>query len=363
MNAGSGTTPGRSYSLESSPQFANWLEEQNISLAFTTYQAGKLFLVGRKPAGRLAVFERTFNRAMGLCGDGRTAWLSTAFQIWRLENVLARGMTEDDSDCLFVPRGCHVTGDIDVHDIGLTDAGQPIFVSTLFSCLSTISERFSFEPVWQPRWISKLAAEDRCHLNGLAMADGRPKFVTACPRTDAADGWRDHRSGGGVVVDVDSREVVGAGFSMPHSPRVYRGTLWLLDSGCGRFGYQDLSTGKFVEVAFLPGYCRGLAFTGDYAVIGISKPRYETFNGLPLDAELARRKCVAECGLFVVDLRSGQVVHWLKAAGSIVELYDVLVLPGVRRPKALGFQTDEIRHNVWFEQNGQVERWRGGENA
>ncbi|MBC8112970.1 MAG: TIGR03032 family protein, partial [Candidatus Saccharimonas sp.] len=336
-----------SFSIDCSRNFPGWLAEQRISLGFTTYQAGKLFFVGTQPSGRIGVFERTFNRAMGLCGDGQTLWLSTAYQLWRFENVLEPGATDGEFDRLYVPRGCHVTGDIDVHDIALGSDGRPVFVSTLFGCLATVSDRYSFEPIWQPKWLSKLAAEDRCHLNGMALEDGRPKYVTACSQSDIVDGWRDQRTGGGCVVDVASHEVIATGFSMPHSPRLYRGKLWLLDSGRGQFGHVDRATGKFESVAFLPGYPRGLTFVGDYAVIGVSKPRHEkTFTGLPLDEELSRRNASAQCGLFVIDLRSGDTVHWLRAEGAIAELYDVLVLPGVRRPKALGFQTDEIRHNV-----------------
>lgn len=353
-----------SFSIDCSRQFPAWLAEQRVSLAFTTYQAGKLFLVGTQASGRIGVFERTFNRAMGLCGDAQTLWLSTAFQIWRFENVLEPGATDGEYDRLYVPRGCHVTGDIDVHDIAVGSDGRPVFVSTLFSCLATVSDRYSFEPVWQPKWLSKLAAEDRCHLNGLAMDKGVPKYVTACSQTDIVDGWRDQRTNGGCVVDVASHEVVATGFSMPHSPRLSHGKLWLLDSGRGQFGHVDLSTGTFQPVAFLPGYPRGLTFVGDYAIVGVSKPRHEkTFIGLPLDEELARRNATAQCGLYVIDLRSGDTVHWLRAEGAITELYDVLVLPEVRRPKAFGFQTDEIRHNVWFPQQGRVQQWRGQEHG
>ncbi len=355
--------PPLSYTIETSRLFSTWLLEQQISLALTTYQAGKVFFIGVQTSGRVGVFERTFNRAMGLCGDSQTIWLSTAYQIWRFENVLEAGAIDGDYDRLFVPHGCHVTGDIDIHDIGLDPDGRPVFVSTLFSCLATVSERYSFEPFWQPPWISKLAAEDRCHLNGMALENGRPKYVTACSRSDTVGDWRNERNGGGVIVDVDSNEVIGTGFSMPHSPRRYRDKLWLLDSGRGQFGYLDLSTGKFQDVAFVPGYPRGLTFVGDYAVIGVSKPRYETFTGLPLDAELARRNTQAQCGLFVVDLQSGKVAHWLRAEGSIVELYEVIALPNVRRPKAFGFQSDEIRYNVWFPDQGKIQQWRGADRA
>lgn len=333
--------------LTATRQFTGWLAEQRLSLLFTTYQAGKLFLLGLQPDGRLAVFERTFNRCMGLCAAGDTLWMSSLYQLWRFENALEAGTRHDGHDALYVPRLAYTTGDLDVHDIGLDAAGEPVFVNTLFSCLARPSPRASFVPLWRPPFVSRLAAEDRCHLNGLAMADGAPRYVTAVSRSDVADGWRDHRVAGGVVVDVLQNEVVCEGLSMPHSPRVHDGRLWLLDSGRGEFGYVDLARGRFESLCFLPGYLRGLAFHGGYAVVGLSTCRENrTFSDLPLDAALAARHAEPRCALAVVDLASGDAVHWLRLQGVVRELYDVAVLPGVQRPMALGFKTDEIRRHI-----------------
>jgi uncharacterized protein (TIGR03032 family) len=148
-------------------------------------------------------------------------------------------------------------------------------------------------------------------------------------------------------MDVTENGVVMAGLSMPHSPRLYRDQVWLLDSGTGFFGRVDPQRGVFDRVAFCPGYLRGLAFVGDYAVVGLSRPRHDkTFAGLALDENLAKRQAVARCGLEVIDLRSGDVVHWLRVEGVVEELYDVVVLPGVVRPMALGLKTDEIRRTL-----------------
>src|SRR5690606_29974768 len=124
----------------------------------------------------------------------------------------------------------------------------------LFGCLATTSETHSFVPLWKPPFASRLAAEDRCHLNGLALKDGRPKYVTAVSQSDVADGWRDQRTRGGCVVDVESNEIIATGLSMPHSPRWYRDRLWLLNSGTGFLGTLDTGSGRFEEVAFCPGY-------------------------------------------------------------------------------------------------------------
>ena len=183
-----GHPPASSQNLELSASrlFMSWLAEQQVSLAFTTYQAGKLFLLGRKPDGRLSGFERTFERTMGLWSDGQTLWLSSVFQLWRMENMLPSGETTPDGyDRLYVPQIGYTTGDIDIHDVAVDADGRVVFVNTLFGCLATVSPRYSFEPIWKPPFISRLAAEDRCHLNGLAMQDGRPKYATACGRTGA----------------------------------------------------------------------------------------------------------------------------------------------------------------------------------
>src|SRR5262249_31014358 len=146
-------------------------------------------------------------------------------------------------------------------------SGRLVFISTLFSCLATTDERYNFAPLWRPKFISKLAAEDRCHLNGLALDEqGKVRYVTAASQSDIADGWRDQRHNCGVVIDIQSNEIIASGLSMPHSPRVYRDKLWVLDSGNGNFGFVDRKSGMFEAVTFCPGYARGLSFIGDFAI-------------------------------------------------------------------------------------------------
>ena len=330
--------------VSGSPRLWNWLAEEHVSLAFTTYQTGKLFLLGRHPDGRLAVNERTFNRAMGLWADGQTLWLSTLYQLWRFENLLQPGESYQGHDRLYVPKIANTTADLDIHDVAVDRTGRVVFVATAFGCIATVSERSSFTPLWRPPFLSKQAAEDRCHLNGLALVDGRPRYATTISTSDVVDGWRDRRRDGGVVLEIPEGRVVASGLSMPHSPRVYRGRLWLHNSGTGEFGSVNSVSGRFEPLAFCPGYLRGLAFTGDYAVVGLSHPRHDqTFSGLALDEELIKRGAEARCGLLIINLQTGDVAHWLRVEGLVRELYDVAVLPGVSRPMALGFKTDEIQ--------------------
>ncbi|MEZ6148076.1 MAG: DUF4915 domain-containing protein [Planctomycetaceae bacterium] len=137
--------------------------------------------------------------------------------------------------------------------------------------------------------------------------------------------------------------MIARGLSMPHSPRWYRDRLWLHNSGTGEFGWVDVESGKFEPVAFCPGYLRGLAFQGNYAIATLSKPRHVSFHGLALDERLAEKQADARCGLHVIDLNTGAISHSLRLDGSLVtELYDVVTLPGTRQPMAVGFQNTEI---------------------
>jgi uncharacterized protein (TIGR03032 family) len=347
------TSAAPAFEITTSRQLLSWMAEQQLSLALSTYQIGKLFSLGLKASGELAVFERTFNRCMGLCpsGNGNGFFLSSLYQLWRFENMLAPGQQTDGFDRLYVPQLGFTTGDCDIHDMAVDGDGQLVFANTLFSCLATTSATHSFRPLWRPPFISRLAAEDRCHLNGLALRDGRPAYVTAVSTSDAADGWRERRRDGGVLIDVQANEIVASGLSMPHSPRWHQGRLWLCNSGTGEFGFIDLATGKFEPLTFCAGYLRGVAFHGDYALLGTSKPRHnKTFSGLPLDDALAQRNVEARCGIQVVDLRTGDAVHWIRFEGLVEEIYDVITLPGVRNPSLIGFVSDEIRRLISIEE-------------
>ena len=146
--------------------------------------------------------------------------LATLFQIQRFENVLEKGQSINHTqDACYVPRVTYTTGVLDAHEIGLMEDGRIVFVNTAYNCLAVPSERHSFTAMWMPPFISGLVNEDRCHLNGLAMEKGRPRYVTAVSRSDTIDGWRDRRANGGIVIDVDTGEIVCSGLSMPHSPR------------------------------------------------------------------------------------------------------------------------------------------------
>lgn len=350
------TKPSPPVEVFCSRQLLDWMTAQQIGFALTTYQTSRLILLGVNREGRISGFERLFDRAMGLYATTERLYMSCKYQLWQFDNVLSAGQLYNGYDKLYVPRIGYSTGDLDIHDLAVEQTGRVIFVSSLLNCLATVSQRHSCTPLWKPPFISKLVNEDRCHLNGLAMVDGIAGFVTACSRSDVVDGWREKRRSGGCVLDLQSNEIILTGLSMPHSPRWYQGKLWLHNSGTGEFGYVDLKSGRFEPVAFCPGYLRGLTFWHNYAIAGLSKPRGgdKTFSGLALDEQLIAKDTEPRCGLMVIDINTGAIVHWLRLEGVITELYDVQVLPGVRRPMALGFQTDEISRLLTLDPMSQL---------
>lgn len=333
-----------------SPGLEAWLAAEQVSLAFAIPPA-KLFFIGLHADGRLSAFERTFSKCMGLAAAGpETIYLGTRYQIWRLEHAPTAGTAYADFDRCFVPRRVWTTGYVNCHDVAVDGDDQPIFVNTRFGCLASVSDRYSFVPRWWPPFQTRRIQGDCCHLNGIAMKDGRPAYTTSVSQTGELDSWRRHRNGGGVVTDVRTGDIVCAGLSMPHSPRLYRGDLWLTNSGTGELGRVDFGAGRFEPIGFAPGFLRGLTFVGNYAVVGSSKFRDGgLYSGLPLDDALAGAGTGPKLGVFIMDLATGAIVEWLLVEGPMYELFDVIALPGVRRPMALGLVTDEIQHAIWFD--------------
>lgn len=343
QRASASTPDGTRLEISTSRMFAGWLAQQDLSLAFTTYQAHKLFFVGRQPDGRIGFEERTLPRCMGLTIDGDDLAVTSQNMIWRFRNLLRPGQTHDGYDRIFAPRISAVTGDVDAHDIAFDADGGIVFINTLFGCLAQVSEKHSFDVIWKPPFLSRLVPEDRCHLNGLAMVNGRPKFVTAVSESDVADGWRDNRIGGGIIIDIQTNDIVCRDLSMPHSPRWHDGMLWFVEGGTGYLCKLDVSTSIIERIAFCPGFLRGLAFHGAFAIVGLSLPRRDgAFKDLPLDDELAQKKAEPRCGLQIIDTRTGALTDWIRIDGLITELFDVAVLPGAVRPRAVGFKDDEI---------------------
>ncbi len=301
------------------------LAECGISLAVSTYQAGHV-IVARPDGEDLNTHFRQFPRPMGMATrPGRLA-LGMAQEVLEFRDMtaVARKLEPPGKhDACYLPRDCHITGDIDVHEIAY--AGEELWlVNTRFSCLCTLNRAHSFVPRWRPPFVSALSPTDRCHLNGLALVDGRPRYVTAMGATDAPGGWRENKAHGGIVMDVDSGRIIASGLAMPHSPRWYQDRLWMLESGDGSIGTVDPSSGRYEPIARLDGFTRGLAFHGQLAFIGLSQVRETaTFSGLPLTERLSERIC----GVSVVHLGSGEEIAFVRFQEAVQEIFAVVVLP------------------------------------
>ena len=331
---------------EYTPSLVDILATLKSSLLISTYQAGKL-AVCRVEGSKLAVSYPSFERPMGIAIAADRIAVATFSQIWFLPNSpgIAPSIRPAGAyDGSFLARACHVTGEIASHEI---EWGQNELwiVNTLFSCICTLSPSYNFVPRWKPRFVTALAAEDRCHLNGMAMENGRPRFVTCLGESDTHDGWRPGKLNGGCLIDVSTGQIVLKGLYMPHSPRIHQGRIWLLESGRGRLLVANPGTGQVETVVQLPGYTRGLAFMGSYAFVGLSSIRETAATaGLPIADDLASVKC----GIAVVDLTKGSVLGLLQWHSGIEEIFDVRLNVFSRSPFLSGpFSRIDGTHPVW----------------
>lgn len=328
--AADGRSPLRSVHTTSFPQI---LSQLACSVAVTTYQAGKLVLL-RNQSGVLNTHFRLFNKPMGLAVAHDKLAIGSATSIQEFRNVPAaapRIEPPGTHDAAWLPRRENVTGDVQIHEMAWV-GDELWFVNTAFSCLAVRSDDYSFEPTWRPRFVSQYAPEDRCHLNGLAVVEGRVRYVTALGETNCAGGWRENKRDGGLVIDIESNEIVTRGLSMPHSPRWYRGQLWILNSGTGGFGTINGDNGRYEEIAQLPGFTRGLSFAGPLAFIGLSQVRESAvFSGIPL-VERLQKDNERTCGVWVINIETGQTVGFVKFEDAVQEVFAVELLARMRFP-------------------------------
>ncbi len=337
----------REVRYEISREFLPILSGLRTSLLVSTYQAGKLAVVGCQ-AGQLALSFLNFEQCMGVAVRPERIAVGSRHQIWFLQNASdlpPQSATPLSRDGCYLTRAAHITGNIHVHELGWS--GEELWiVNTLFSCLCTLHDEFSFVPRWRPPFISALEPQDRCHLNGMAMEGGRPKYLTALGESNEPSGWRPQKAEGGVLIDVADGHVVARGLSMPHSPRLYGGRLWVLNSGRGELGFIEPQSGRYECVERVPGYTRGLAFSGPYAFVGLSRIRETAvFGGVPIAAQRDQLRCAVA----VIDLRSGRSVAFLQFRTGVEEIFDVQVLPGMVHPMLNGpAPVQDDAHEVWL---------------
>ena len=316
-------------------------DQLGISLVVTTYQAGKVILI-RKEGDGLNTHFVAYQKPMGLAADNGRMAIGSGNSIWLLHNMPAVAPKLEplgQHDACYLPRRVHVTGDIDIHELGWGKGEELWFINTRFSTLCTLDDISSFVPRWRPRFVSALAPEDRCHLNGLCVRNGQPKFVTALGETDTPGGWRANKKDGGLLINVARNEIVLRGLSMPHSPRLYADRLWLLESGQGTLATVDVKPGSWQTVATLPGFTRGIDFVGPLAFIGLSQVRESAvFSGIPL----VERQPERVCGVWVVNIQTGETVGFLRFEEGVQEVFAVQVIPA-RFPAILDWGDERLK--------------------
>lgn len=316
------------------------LKQLGVSIIVTTYQAGQLIII-REVDGNINTHYTPMERPMGLTQSGSRLAVGAAYQLIEFYNVPDAGQKIQDSshyDACYVPRSVHYTGDIDIHEMAYGQEGLWV-INTKMSCLCTIDNENSFTPQWRPPFVSAYDLTDRCHLNGLALKDGKPIYVTALGETDTGGGWRLNKAHGGLMMDIANNGIVGRGLSMPHSPRWYMNKLWFLESGNGSLALLNPETGEKETIVELPGFTRGLSFVGRYAFIGLSQVRETAvFAGLPL----TERESTRNCGVWIIDIETRQTVGFLTFVGDIKEIFSVELLPS-RQPTLLATNDPLVR--------------------
>jgi uncharacterized protein (TIGR03032 family) len=344
-----------------SDAFQSWMSQAGGTIAFTTYQANKLILTSWN-GKQMVLLMRHFPKPMGLGVSKDGLALATQEAVWRFGNApqLAHAYLEDQPgvyDTLYLPRTIYLTGDLNAHDLAFTQE-EVWLVNTRFSCLSTLSHSFNFIPRWQPSFISQLAPEDRCHLNGLAIVREQPKYVTALGESDTVGGWRSNKATGGILIDVEHDEILLRGLSMPHSPVWHQDHLWLLNSGTGELWRVNPVTLEHDVVCTLPGFLRGLAFVGNHALVGLSQVREQhIFGNLPVQQKFEQLKC----GVAIVDIQTGEVTGLLEFTTGCRELYAVQFLPNVLRPNLLNPEHLGVKQaftapniNYWLRPSAEI---------
>jgi len=332
------------------PSLPGWMKDNNCTFVITSYKSHTLIFLGVRN-DTIYTYTMMQERPTGIAIKDDKLYVSN---IGNIVTYVNRGAIETPLNGMFDTNYCvkniNVSAHIDVHDICVSDDCQSNKSSeTLFYCstglnsICTPSDKYTCNIYWTPPWIKlndkgNPPNEDRCHLNGLCCLDGKPKYVTAVCMRDYLGAWQEHMNEG-VVYDVVENKVVCDKLIMPHSPRVYKNKIWILESGSGYFGYID--GGKFIKKTFLPGFLRGLDFIGNFAVICTSLDRHDhAFRDTPVSRKLKADGRDSKCGIWVIDLENFEIESYLHFS-DIKELYDVRIIPNSQTPRVLGM-TDSI---------------------
>jgi len=309
------------------------LMKLNCTLAISTYQAGKVIFLSPKNEEQLVQLPRTFNKPMGIALMDEPDKMALACKdeiiVFANSPELAKSYPKkkDTYDALYMPRSTYHIGPLDIHDLSWGDSGL-YAVNTLFSCIISIDDNFNFTPYWTPPFIKGMKSEDKCHLNGMALMNQKPKYATAFNQGNSFQSWREVITTDGILMDVETNELIAKNLPMPHSPRIFNNELYLLFSATGDIVKVNPQNGTHEVVARLSGFVRGMAFYQDFLFVGLSKLRQNSSTF----AKLGIAKKSTHAGIAIIHLPTGSFYGEIKYHSSVDEIYDVQVLPGKIRP-------------------------------
>ena len=312
---------------------------KKVCILITSYQSGRLFVIGAEDNGGVVLQQHQFDRAMGISAYQGGFVFATLHQLWRYSLMNPMDKASNHGRPLLLPQACFYTGFVNCHDVAQLPGGDIIYASTLFNCVAKAALISNFEPVWAPPFIKELVPEDRCHVNGLAVDNGKLRFVSVLGESAKKGGWRDDLSQG-VIFDMRTNRVIASNLWMPHSPRVRDRRLYALESGRGSFG--TLNNGKISEQLLLPGYPRGLDFCERTAAIGYSRPRPGSGDKLPLSERLKASGIEAGCGVVLYETSTSKVFHSIHFPAGVDEIYDVAFLHGTSNPRLIHPASNEM---------------------
>ncbi|MBE6426432.1 MAG: TIGR03032 family protein [Thermoguttaceae bacterium] len=319
---------------EATDGFKQWMANYGGSIVFTTRRSGKLCLLGWD--GRLVtLLQRQMDLPMGVKVFRDQILVSTRSELMQFAdapllahdyNMKLRG----EYDACYLPRASWFVGELGTGDI-LRDKDDLLFVNPRFSCVARPSFKYNFEPVWKPAFISELAPEDRCFLSGAASVEGQLAYVTAYSASNEPFGWRKAAMTDGVLIDARKNEIILEGLMRPHSPTWYKECLWFLNSGRGQLCVMHPGTCERKTVSYLPGIARGLAFWGNYAIVGLSSvtPNAENYS------QIRKMNNQTFCGVVVVNILTGAVEGMFVFEQGCDEVFDLDLIPGTHRAALL----------------------------
>lgn len=335
------------FSCSYSPNVPELLSRLNCTLAISTYQAGKVIFLSPKNDEQLVQLPRTFSKPMGiaLLEDPDKMAVACKDEVIVFANskdlAISYPRSKNTYDALYMPRCTFHIGQLDIHDLSWGSDGI-YAVNTLFSSIIKIDDNYNFTPYWTPPFIKGLTSEDKCHLNGMVMVNGKPRYATAFNTGNTYQSWREGVTTDGVLMDLETNNIIAKNLRMPHSPRIFNDELYMLFSATGEIVKIDTGNGSIEQITRVDGFVRGMAYCKDFLFVGLSKLRQNSSTFAKL--EIARKANYA--GIVIIHLPTGSIAGEIRYHSSVDEIYDIQILKDKIRPNIFNTIQDDYKKGL-----------------